>query len=184
MMKVFIAIPCHACFTTLLWVMLWYCMTHILLFMYGHFALKKHKHTIFMSWPTLNLVIFFFQMDVCGKRINNFSPFVYLWWIVREVSSHLVLYECCLMDQMYDGICMGVIFHKKLRYDNTLEMGHNNGGTCHWWRSWWYLRTLLTFLALGTFTHPNLLFLIVSFMNSHGNFGLDSLLAMKFIKHS
>jgi hypothetical protein len=36
------------------------------------------------------------------------------------------------MDQMYDGICMGVTLYKKLCYDNTLEIGHNNGGTCHW----------------------------------------------------
>jgi hypothetical protein len=24
------------------------------------------------------------------------------------------------------------LFIKNLRYDNTLEMGHNNGGTRHW----------------------------------------------------
>jgi hypothetical protein len=45
-------------------------------------------------------------------RLNNFSPFVSLQWIVKDVSSHLVLYKYFLSYQMHDGIFMGVIHYK------------------------------------------------------------------------
>jgi hypothetical protein len=65
-------------------------MTHKLLSRYGCFALKKHKHPLFM----LDL---FDLLDVYGGKIKVsttlfflFSPFVVLRWKVIEVLSDYV----------------------------------------------------------------------------------------------
>ncbi len=47
-------------------------------------------------------------------RFSNFSPFVSLWWIVKNIPSHLILYKCFLTYQMHDGIFMGVIHYNFL----------------------------------------------------------------------
>jgi hypothetical protein len=104
-------------------------MKHQLLSRYGCFALKKHKHPLFM----LDL---FDLLDVCGGKIKVsttffflFSPFVSLWWTVIEVLSHHVWYERCLTNRMHSQNLHDCWQYKINGYNITLETGHNNGGT-------------------------------------------------------
>ncbi len=163
MMKVFIAIPCHACFTTLLWIMcdiLWhtyYCSC---------MAILRWRSTN-ISFSCLDLhwtwSLFFFEWMFVEEELKVQQLFSFCLFMVNCKRSFK---SSCIVWVLFNGPNVwwnlhGCHSYQKLCYDNTYEAGDNNGGTCHWWRSWWYLRTILTFLALGTFTHPNLLFLIV-----------------------